>query len=66
VINIHRQAIINEFESGSDAQWENFIKGAGFKNIIVSVSPGHQEYIGKSIAQIAEMEAKTHYRQINI
>jgi N-acyl-D-amino-acid deacylase len=56
-----RQAIINEIEGGSDAQWENFIKGAGFKNIIISVSPRHEEYIGKSLAQIAEMDAKTPY-----
>jgi N-acyl-D-amino-acid deacylase len=56
-----RQAIINEIEKGSDAQWENFIKGAGFKNIIISVSPCHEEYIGKSIAEIAEMETKNPY-----
>ena len=56
-----RQAIINEIESKSDAPWENFIKGAGFNNIIISVAPQHEEYIGKSIAQIAEREAKTPY-----
>jgi N-acyl-D-aspartate/D-glutamate deacylase len=56
-----RQAIINEIESGSDAQWENFIKGAGFKNIIISVAPRHAEYIGKSIAQIAEIKTKNPY-----
>jgi N-acyl-D-amino-acid deacylase len=56
-----RQAIINEIESGSDAQWENLIKGAGFENIIISVSPHHEEYIGKSIARIAEMKTKNPY-----
>ena len=56
-----RQAIINEIESESSAQWENFIKGAGFENIVISVSPHHGEYIGKSIAQIAETEAKNPY-----
>ena len=56
-----RQAIINEIESGSSGRWENFIKGTGFKNIIISVSPRHEEYIGKSIAQIAEMETKNPY-----
>ena len=56
-----RQAIINEIENGSDARWENFIKGAGFKNIIISVSPRHEKYIGKSIAQIAEEETKNPY-----
>jgi len=56
-----RQAISNEIESGSDVPWENFIKGAGFENIIISVAPRHEEYIGKSIAQIAEMKAKNPY-----
>jgi N-acyl-D-amino-acid deacylase len=53
-----RQAIINEIESGSNGRWENFIKGAGFDSIIISVSPHHEGYVGKSIAQIAEMETK--------
>lgn len=56
-----RQAIISEIENGSDAQWENFIKGAGFKNIIISVAARHEDYIGKSIAQIAELKAKDPY-----
>lgn len=56
-----RQAIIDEIEQGSDARWENLIKGAGFENIIISVSPHHPEYIGKSIARIAEMEQKSPY-----
>ena len=56
-----RQAIINEIESGSDVQWENFLKGAGFESIVISVSPHHPEYIGNSLTQIAEMEAKDPY-----
>jgi N-acyl-D-amino-acid deacylase len=56
-----RQAIVNEIESGSGAHWENLIKGAGFENIVISVSPHHAEYIGKSIARIAKMEAKDPY-----
>jgi N-acyl-D-amino-acid deacylase len=56
-----RRAIVDEIESGSDARWENLIKGAGFENITISVSPHHEEYIGKSIAQIAKMEAKDPY-----
>jgi N-acyl-D-amino-acid deacylase len=56
-----RQAIINEMENGSDAPWENFIKSGGFKNIVISVAPQHEQYIGKSIAQIAEIEAKKPY-----
>jgi len=54
-----RQAVINEIEHGSDVPWENFVKGAGFENIIISVAPRHAEFIGKSIAQIAEMTAKS-------
>ena len=56
-----RQAIIDEIERDSEAHWENLIKGAGFENIIISVSPHHEEYIGKSIANIAKMEAKKPY-----
>jgi len=56
-----RQAIVTEIVGGSDAQWENLIKGAGFENIIISVSPHHEEYIGKSIARIAEMGTKDPY-----
>ncbi len=56
-----RQSIVNEIEDQSDAPWENFIKGAGFKNIFISVSPHHEEYIGKSIAQIAEMKEVNPY-----
>jgi N-acyl-D-amino-acid deacylase len=56
-----RQAIVDEIVGGSDAPWENLIKGAGFENIIISVSPHHEEYIGKSIARIAEMETKDPY-----
>ena len=56
-----RQAIIDEIEGDSDTHWENLIAGAGFENIIISVSPRHAAYIGKSIARIAEMEAKDPY-----
>ena len=56
-----RRALVDEIESSSDARWENLIKGAGFDNIIISVSPHHEEYIGKSIAQIAKMETKDPY-----
>ncbi len=37
------------------------IAGLGFENIVMSVSPHHAAYIGKSIARIAEMEAKDPY-----
>ena len=53
-----RQAIVDEIKSVSDAPWENLIKSAGFENIVISVAPHHEEYIGKSISQIANMETK--------
>ncbi len=56
-----RRAIIDEIENGSDTQWENFIKGAGFENIVISVAQRHEDYIGRSIAQIAEIEAQSPY-----
>ena len=56
-----RQAIINEIEGRGDRQWENLIKGAGFENIIICISQRHEKYIGKSIAEIAKIEAKTAY-----
>jgi N-acyl-D-aspartate/D-glutamate deacylase len=59
-----RRAIVDEIENGRDARWENLIKGADFENIIISVSPHHEEYIGKSIAQIAKMEAKDAFPRI--
>jgi len=56
-----RQAIINEIEDGGVGSWENFIKGAGFENIIISVAPRNEKYIGQSIADIAATEAKDPY-----
>jgi N-acyl-D-aspartate/D-glutamate deacylase len=56
-----RRAITDEIENGRNSRWENLIKGAGFENIIISASPHHEDYIGKSIAQIAGMEAKDPY-----
>ena len=56
-----RQAVINEIENECDVPWENFIKGAGFENIVISVAPHHGQFIGKSIAQIAKMTAKNPY-----
>jgi len=56
-----RQAIKAEIETGDSAQWENLLKGAGFENVIISAAPRHAQYIGKSIAQIAEMESQDPY-----
>lgn len=51
-----RQALIEEIEKGVDGKWENFIRGTGFENIVISVSPSHHEYIGKSVAEIARIK----------
>ena len=56
-----RKEVIAEIEKGREVQWENLIKGSGFDNIVIAISPNHHDYIGKSIAEIAEMEDKSHY-----
>ncbi len=56
-----RLSIIDEIENSNDASWENLIKSAGFNNLIISIAPRHEQYIGKSIARIAEVESKNPY-----
>jgi len=56
-----REEAIAEIEKGGEVQWENLIKGAGFDNIIIAMSSNHHDYIGKSIAGIAEIENKSPY-----
>lgn len=56
-----RKEVIAEIEKGREVQWENLIKGSGFDNIVIAISPNHHDYIGKSIAEIAEMEDKSPY-----
>ena len=53
-----RRQIRQEIESGEDQPWENLIGGAGFENIVISAAPRHPDFVGKSIAAIAEMTAK--------
>ena len=53
-----RRQIRQEIESGEDQPWENLIGGAGFENIVISAAPRHPDFVGKSIAVIAEMTAK--------
>jgi len=55
-----RSQIIEELENDSDGSWENLAKGAGFDNIVISTS-SHAEYLGKSVAELAETHAKTSY-----
>jgi len=56
---IRRQAI-EEIEN-PDCQWENYLGAAGFQGTVISVSPNHPEYIGRSIADIAESEGRDPY-----
>ncbi len=53
-----RRKIREEIERSEDSSWENLIGGAGFENIVISASPRHPQFIGKSIAEIAKMTAK--------
>jgi len=55
-----REEVIAEIEKGGECQWENMIKGAGLENIVIAMS-NHRDYVGKSIAEIAEMEKKSPY-----
>lgn len=53
-----RRKIREEIESGKEGAGENLIGMAGFENIIVNAAPRNAQFIGKSIAAIAEMTAK--------
>jgi N-acyl-D-amino-acid deacylase len=56
-----RDEVKAEIKKGRDVNWENLIKGAGFENILIAMSPNHYDYVGKSISDIAKMENKTPY-----
>jgi N-acyl-D-amino-acid deacylase len=47
-------------EKGSETGWENLVKGAGFEGLVISVSR-HENYVGKSIAEIAKSESRSPY-----
>ena len=55
-----RAQVVETIEKGADGGWENLIKGAGFEGIMISVSR-HNDYIGKSIRDIAAMENMSPY-----
>lgn len=55
-----RAQVVETLERGSAPGWENLIKGAGFDGLVISVSR-HEDYVGKSIADIAKRENKTPY-----
>ena len=53
--------LIDTIETKTEQGWENLIKGCGFGGIVISIAPQHEKYVGKSIADIAEMEGKDPY-----
>jgi N-acyl-D-amino-acid deacylase len=53
-----RRQIQQEIGSSENHSWENLIKGAGFENILIASAPRNPDFVGKSIAAIAEMTAK--------
>ena len=55
---VMRQQIRDEILSGGDGTWENLIAGAGFENVVISASPHHPDFLGKSITDIAQMAGK--------
>lgn len=57
----YRANLVETIETKAEKGWENLVKGAGFKGIVISIAPQHPAYIGKSIAGIAEMEHKNPY-----
>jgi N-acyl-D-amino-acid deacylase len=56
-----RAEVIDIVEREKVDGWENLIQGTGFEDIMISVSPRHPEYVGRSIADIARMENKNMY-----
>jgi len=53
-----RRQIRQELEGGADHTWENLIAGAGFENILIASAPRNPDFVGKSIAAIAETTGK--------
>jgi N-acyl-D-aspartate/D-glutamate deacylase len=58
-----RRDLIRAVEDGTEPGWDNLLKGSGFEGILISVSR-RRDYVGKTIAQIAEMECKNPYEVI--
>ena len=56
-----RKEIIQAIEGPPDPAWENLVDGAGFDNIIISSSSKHPDYLGMSLAAIAERDCKSAY-----
>jgi len=55
-----RREVIREIEAGG-GDWENLIKHCGFEGVVIASSKNHPDYMGQSLAQIAEKEGKNAY-----
>ncbi|MCD6084906.1 MAG: amidohydrolase family protein [Desulfurococcales archaeon] len=44
--------------------WENFVRRAGWENIVITYSPSHPEFTGKSIAKVSEEVGKDPYELV--
>jgi len=61
-----RREMIEEIEErkGKETIWDNWIKAAGFKGIVIAISPKHPDYVGRSVEDIARGENKSPYEVI--
>jgi len=55
-----RAQVVETIKKDSEEGWENLIKGAGFEGLVISVSR-HENYVGKSISEIALSENRSPY-----
>lgn len=51
-----RAEIRAAIESTDGPKWDNLIKGAGFENLIIAHSAAHPDYMGRSLAEIAQQQ----------
>ena len=56
-----RKALVEELRGDRGDGWENLIRGTGFDRIVISRSTKNPDYIGRSLADIAESENKNPY-----
>ncbi len=56
-----RKEVRKAIEAEDDYSWQNMLWEVGFSNIRLSSSLRHQEFLGCSLAQIAEKQGKSEY-----
>lgn len=59
-----RKEIKEEIEAGPGDNWENFIDGVGFQNMVITNSKNHPEYVSRSVAEIADAMQKDPYELV--